>query len=411
MAVTARVACVAARKALLQGRGAIAVQPHRSRHKTIYRGKWPEEARTFQQRLDEINAKDPELDRLVNIGFPVASHADSDVSERKKQREWVKSRGKLEYAARHKELRLDLGEVKAKWLEEVGPHHVRSIAEHYSVYSDLFGTAFFYNTMPMSVCYDYDDEFVTPVYYGNRIPPSEAAVPPFVDYESDPDTLWTLVMSSPDADLQHNDKECLHWLVTNIPGSDVESGETLCDYLQPFPVRGAGYLRYIFLLYKQNKRIDFTSHKRSPNCKSLTERTFSTLDFYRQHQDDITPASVCFFQSQWDSSVKSIFHDVLGMKEPSFEFIRPPNYHPKQKRYPIKQPFNLYLDRYRDAKDIQEEVLKERLKRVDPFSPPASTAAYPNIYRLPHSVPTWMRLRIKNMRLGKHQWKDMNPDP
>jgi hypothetical protein len=45
----------------------------------------------------------------------------------------------------------------------------------------------------------------------------------------------------------------------NIPGSDVQKGETLCSYLQPFPVHGAGYLRYVFVLYKQNKRLDVSS--------------------------------------------------------------------------------------------------------------------------------------------------------
>lgn len=52
---------------------------------------------------------------------------------------------------------------------------MRAIAEHYGVFSDLFGTAFFYNTVPMSIFYDYDDEFVTPVYFGNRIPPAEVS--------------------------------------------------------------------------------------------------------------------------------------------------------------------------------------------------------------------------------------------
>ena len=70
-------------------------------------------------------------------------------------------------------VKLELKEVKDKWLKEQGPYHIRSITEHYGIYSHLFGTAFFYNTTPMSVCYDYDEEFVTPVYYGNKIPPSE----------------------------------------------------------------------------------------------------------------------------------------------------------------------------------------------------------------------------------------------
>ena len=34
---------------------------------------------------------------------------------------------------------------------------------------------------------------------------------------------------------------------------------------------------------------------------------------------------------------------LAEMMEPSYEFIHPPSYHPAQKRYPHKQPFNLYV--------------------------------------------------------------------
>lgn len=48
----------------------------------------------------------------------------------------------------------------------------------------------------------------------------------------------------------------------NIKGSDVSSGEVLCDYLQPFPPRGIGYQRMVFVLYKQHGRIDFSKYRR-----------------------------------------------------------------------------------------------------------------------------------------------------
>ncbi len=44
----------------------------------------------------------------------------------------------------------------------------------------------------------------------------------------------------------------------------------------------------------------------------LKERTFRTLDFYRKHQDIITPAGLAFYQSQWDQSVSLTFHTLLG---------------------------------------------------------------------------------------------------
>lgn len=39
---------------------------------------------------------------------------------------------------------------------------------------------------------------------------------------------------------------------------------------------------------------------------------------------------------------------LADMREPVFEFVRPPPYHPKQKRFPHRQPLR-YLDRYRDS--------------------------------------------------------------
>jgi hypothetical protein len=45
----------------------------------------------------------------------------------------------------------------------------------------------------------------------------------------------------------------------NIPGNQIDKGETLCSYLPPFPANGSGWHRCVFLLYKhQNGPINFT---------------------------------------------------------------------------------------------------------------------------------------------------------
>lgn len=84
----------------------------------------------------------------------------------------------------------------------------------------------------------------------------------------------------------------------------------------------------------------------------MEKRTFTTYDFYRKYQEDITPAGLAFFQSDWDSNVKDFYHNVLDMKEPVFEYDFPDSYHPPEKYFPLKQAFNLYLDRYRDPKQV-----------------------------------------------------------
>lgn len=47
----------------------------------------------------------------------------------------------------------------------------------------------------------------------------------------------------------------------NIPGGDVSKGETVFNYLQPFPAKGTGYQRMIFILYQQSSVVDFSSIK------------------------------------------------------------------------------------------------------------------------------------------------------
>ena len=47
---------------------------------------------------------------------------------------------------------------------------------------------------------------------------------------------------------------------------------------------------------------------------NLSERTFSTYEFYQAHQENLTPAGLAFFQSDWDSSLRDFFHNTLIMK-------------------------------------------------------------------------------------------------
>lgn len=44
----------------------------------------------------------------------------------------------------------------------------------------------------------------------------------------------------------------------------------------------------------------------------LAQRTFHTFQFYKKHQEALTPASLAFFQCRWDESVTHTFHQLLG---------------------------------------------------------------------------------------------------
>lgn len=88
----------------------------------------------------------------------------------------------------------------------------------------------------------------------------------------------------------------------------------------------------------------------------MEKRTFKTYDFYRKLQDDITPAGLAFFQSDYDTNVKDFYHNVLDIQEPIFEYDFAEEYHPPERLFALRQPFNLYLDRYRDPKQVRNNV-------------------------------------------------------
>lgn len=88
------------------------------------------------------------------------------------------------------------------------------------------------------------------------------------------------------------------------------------------------------------------------------------------------------------------------MKEPIFEYDFPPPYIRPQTWFPLKQPFNLYLDKYQDPKKVSERYFKMKLKDVHPFKPPKEKLPFPNAEYLPQNMPSWLKLEVTKNRLG-----------
>lgn len=74
---------------------------------------------------------------------------------------------------------------------------------------------------------------------------------------------YTLLMVDPDAPsrLLPILRENLHWLVINIRGSDVTTGQTIAEYMAPSPGFGTGLHRYVFLAFKQPGKFDLLRFK------------------------------------------------------------------------------------------------------------------------------------------------------
>ena len=72
---------------------------------------------------------------------------------------------------------------------------------------------------------------------GNELTPTQVKNIPKVEWNADAGSFYTLCMTDPDAPSRSNPKfrEWHHWLVVNISGSEVASGETLSEYIGSGP--------------------------------------------------------------------------------------------------------------------------------------------------------------------------------
>lgn len=380
-----------------------------SRHGHRLRGKAPGVAKTIEQRLKEEHPIDPEIAEQINIGFPTLRKSRSEeLKQRLAHLKSQRSNPQLEIIARNKNLTIDLDNVYEEYKNTTGKYALKKIADHYNVFKDLFGDAYFVPRVALEIKYEVSDDKFAPVYNGNVIKPSEASRPPVVNFDgsSDPitgekskkDSYWTLIATNPDGNFNSSDSEYVHWFISNIPNGDVSKGETLVEYMQPIPPKGIGYQRYIFVLYKQNSKLDFSGYKVNKS-NDIEKRTFKTFDFYKKYQDDITPAGLAFFQSDWDESITGFYHNVLNLKEPIFEYDFPKPYLQDQKWFPLKQPFNLYLDKHRDIKDVNKGYLEKKLAKTHPFKGPEAPLKFPNAHPI-KNVPSWLKTEIRKDRLG-----------
>ncbi|KAF6214290.1 hypothetical protein GE061_009030 [Apolygus lucorum] len=373
--------------------------PSRSKSSRTTLGAPPDKARCLSEKLKDLSVEDPAVHYKVNIGYALKKLSRKDtVAEHVKLLKENKKNKDLELLARNNQLVIPINEVDEVNSDIMGPVHCRAIAEHYGVYQHLFGDAYFHPVVNMEILYA--DETV-PVFRGNVVKPAEATKQPSVRFQSKPDDLWTLVMTTPDG--TSNDVERIHWMVANIKGSDVACGEEICQHIQPLPFEGLGYLRYIFVLYKQEGKIDYADLAK----QLLTTRFFSTQKFYAKREDVLTPAGLAFFTSTWDSSVNDYYHTALKQDPPVFEYDFPDHYYKKQVWFPLKQPFNLYLDRYRDEKEIAKEYLIKKLKKTDPFKGDLRPKyPFPNAIPIPEGTPAWLANEIKKERLGRARAAD-----
>uniref|UniRef100_A0A914I2E8 Phosphatidylethanolamine-binding protein n=1 Tax=Globodera rostochiensis TaxID=31243 RepID=A0A914I2E8_GLORO len=88
---------------------------------------------------------------------------------------------------------------------------------------------------------------------GNELVPNNLTNAPALAWQAEEDKKYTVAMVDPDAPSRKKpaNREWLHWLVVNVPGTDVAQGEQLTSYMGPAPPKGTGLHRYVLLVYQQ----------------------------------------------------------------------------------------------------------------------------------------------------------------
>lgn len=97
--------------------------------------------------------------------------------------------------------------------------------------------------------------------------------------------------------------------VVNIPGSKVSEGQVINEYVGSAPPSGTELHRYVFLLYRQPKKLTFDETYHSDT--DAQRGTFSAEAFAKKYSLG-KPFAGNFFLAQYDDSVPAA-HKKLGI--------------------------------------------------------------------------------------------------
>ncbi len=148
-----------------------------------------------------------------------------------------------------------------------------------------------------------------PVNLGNELTPESVKdLPKFQWSGADPNAFYTLIMTDPDAPSRAEPKfrEWHHLIIGNIPGNDFTGGEILTEFISSAPPKGSGLHRYVFLLYQQNGKIDYSQQPKLSGTSGQNRGKFSTRDFVKKYHLGV-PVAGNFYQAEWDEYVPKVY--------------------------------------------------------------------------------------------------------
>jgi len=175
------------------------------------------------------------------------------------------------------------------------------------------------------------DAMVT-ITYGDNVVESEEKVltptqtkeMPNVSWKGEEGTLYTVVMTDPDAISRQNPlfREFVHYAAVNVTGSEISADSDVnvaLQYAGPGPPYNSGLHRYVWLVYAQTVEADCDDLS-----KYLEGRGGKKVDEWCREKG-MTLTAANFYEAEWDESVDDNHKNILG-------FLPPPEYRsPAQK--------------------------------------------------------------------------------
>ncbi|XP_078410146.1 phosphatidylethanolamine-binding protein 1 [Cetorhinus maximus] len=128
----------------------------------------------------------------------------------------------------------------------------------------------------------------------------------------DPDKLYTLILTDPDAPSRKAPKfrEWHHFIVINMKGNNIKSGEIQSDYVGSGPPKGTGLHRYVWLVYEQSQPLK-CDEQRLTNRSGDKRGTFKTAAFRKKYNLGVPVAGTCY-QAEWDNYVPKLYEQLSG---------------------------------------------------------------------------------------------------
>ena len=141
---------------------------------------------------------------------------------------------------------------------------------------------------------------------GNELTPLSVKDEPIVNWPTEGGQHYTLVMTDPDAPSRKEPTrgQIKHWIVVNIPGTNLTRGETIVEYLGSAPPEGSGLHRYIFLVYKQPGLLKHSETLIKANTREGRPH-FKVREFAEKYNLG-QPIAGNFYQAQHDDYVKEL---------------------------------------------------------------------------------------------------------